>query len=1404
MPLSDEQKRQILIERGYDPARFMVEESPREIKPPSAEIIPTVTSSTPTLSAPQSAWEGFKSSLVPSAASLGTSAGVLRGLSTVAPHPLVKIPAAIGSGLFASWAASKLQEKTLQSSMSPEAYAARGLRQQAASEQHPIANVAGTIIPSFMAFGPYGLDKVASGLMKLPKQAVGAKALLEGEKTALAGAGLNTGLAGGSEAIREKISGEEIDPLKIATASIIGGVLQNQPWGVGRRMFPSLQPPTVTPIKPKVLPAEKPPVVVEEPLAKAFDPETLPPKEIITELQGKEVKPSLETVLKTGEPPNRPATEPDINPDPTEKFYQGDDINYSKAWLSPEAKIKNVKDHEPGAFEIAKLPQTTDVNINTHHLLNIGWTRVTRGRNVIHFEGNPNNAQMRELKNLAIEEGKMLIEDGGKVIFDPENNLNYQPESPQSKTSKPPLTPELYEASKPLAAKRAVELSRVPEIISKATDQPVRGEAIPDARKAIVTDIATTDTPAHEISHVLLEDMGKSKLQADRDFYNRGIKLAGSKENLVEASGLRYEEINNKPLRAWFEDLGSNIKRLTRVAESSKDYERILARKLRDDRPYSESLEYIKNTSTGESLSGKPVSTPPSKALYSEESGTGTKDESITKSDKGPGLINKAIHKLDPLVDKLSRTGPEGKKAADAASKTAKEVTRLEGEIRNALVGETNKLSRKEFDSIAAYIYKQRGYELPSDISIAEISPAAKEIIDNKVHPILRKIVDLQKALPYERRIKPDPKYRGPLMVDPKVIEQLNDLPEGSKIKTGLIDDFVNHQIKYNKDIKSNKDEAIKIFNDYIQGIGSTHGTTEFKALRKAEGYGLPFSWMDKDIGRLFRRYGDRVARDLAYFKNIESNPEVNYLFGHGVNKPVPKLLNEDLTTIKRLLQGDYTRKDAVSDTAESFTRALILGPVSGVRNIVSSMNKSLIYTPWKELPKIISSFGYLEKGLKDSLQMGVNRYNTLDLYTRNDEGISTMADNFRRIAQLIRTATGANFLEQISRAKTQAQGDLIARSVVGRYAKNGGIEEAKWLNKFKDEEMSLDKFKKGEVSEEDYKRIAANFVERVEGTYDMRGLPGGLLEPTSIFYYLGSLSKWSVETSNAIKKDVLTPMIKEGDWGPFLKYTLGSLTIAGPLISMINEAVSGGKKSQYPNTKELEEKGNWDDYAHKVSELGQLAGYLGFYGDLVKSGMDISKGMLPRTYGMPSVELGGDVITEIGLLTKAINEGHDPVKAGIDFISNFILDSFQATRVAHNTLIKDPEKIERANKFRDKRVYDRMDDKKIPLMTGAKPDRYTNEDINRFKETKSFKEAVEILQQEILPRIKDNPNRRDILEGMKRNSYQTMPSDPVERIKYYNYLVKTQGKEKADEIVKDKLLQDLINKGKSKMVPSY
>lgn len=650
------------------------------------------------------------------------------------------------------------------------------------------------------------------------------------------------------------------------------------------------------------------------------------------------------------------------------------------------------------------------------------------------------------------------------------------------------------------------------------------------------------------------------------------------------------------------------------------------------------------------------------------------------------------------------------------------------------------------------------------------------------------------------------------------------------------IDDFLNRsrtpQAKYKRnkwidhiveesDGKVSLEDATKYVDEFISAMGGSEDnylSTRFGALRKAAGYGLPIEIRETDAVRALEKYSRRASIDLAFWKHIESKPEIAAPMRlnnpeTGARYEVPEGMEDISTTpeIKNAMKwitGSY--KNRSNPTINSFVRMItngIVGTATGVRDLVSTGANSLPYiNSFSDAKAYISGMFKFRENSRKALETGAKQP-SIDKLMYNEilEAPDKWTAIFNKVATGLRKWQGREAIENISRDIVFSGGrELAKNNIIG--AKAGDKNSLEFLKKFgslvEDDVTKLE----GTKLESALDQIAKNFVDRNQGTYDARGLPIWTVDsPISPFV---ALQKWSVEKSNVIYQDVIKPALSGDNYTPLISYTLGSI-LTGAAIQELNKVLTGRKPQEADIKESLAFADKPQALVSELATLMQLGSFAGIVSDGIKLTNDlVLKGKTPRNIvSFPAATSLVDLQDRVADASQAIQQGENPWNTFKLLALDLMTHNVQAARIAGNyTFNKDD--VNRSDKFRDLRVFKELSGEPVAEIDST-ANRYLGQDSRKFKQTGDVKEAASmmpLLLEEFSQKYKDNPEKaQQFLKSLKANNFQVVPNPenmPIEFVSYYNFLVNTQGVDKARKRILEYFRQNEVNKVKASMVP--
>lgn len=510
--------------------------------------------------------------------------------------------------------------------------------------------------------------------------------------------------------------------------------------------------------------------------------------------------------------------------------------------------------------------------------------------------------------------------------------------------------------------------------------------------------------------------------------------------------------------------------------------------------------------------------------------------------------------------------------------------------------------------------------------------------------------------------------------------------------------------------------KASKDVEDYIKALGSHFEGQEskkFNALRKAEGYGLPLSWVDRSVVNSGLRYFARYAKDMAHFRTVESDDVARAIFDipdqYGSKENNATHL-EDGTPINDRTNSLPSNKEAAKAFESSLkyhsdlesqvfaaSRAVTagwLGPWSGVRDLTSSFIHNLAYVgPVDTTRALVDTLKDFRTYYNESFLQGVNR-SKISAIEFAAESTNEVADKINRFSDIVAQFQGRNRLEKITRGVQYGIGKNVAKYVLGR---GNAVESRNFLRVFgkniDNPEQYIGRF---DIPDDILNEIASQWVERNQGTYTAAGLPAGAVKGQ--FAGLLGLARWGIEKQNIMYKDVWLPLKLERNIMPLLRVTLGAF-LGGEVIRKLGEVINN-RLDYVPDWNELvsSEKTSINDIIANLATAANMSGYFGIASQMAFDAHRIISGRPAQGFvTLPAL----DYVRETALnhttdFINALHSGEKLDEAFLKFVDLMLNDSVQSMKIlSQNTY--GAEEQERKKDFRDLAIFRSME--------GARPD---------------------------------------------------------------------------------------------------
>lgn len=763
-----------------------------------------------------------------------------------------------------------------------------------------------------------------------------------------------------------------------------------------------------------------------------------------------------------------------------------------------------------------------------------------------------------------------------------------------------------------------------------------------------------------------------------------------------------------------------------------------------------------------------------------------------------------------------------GKYVSDKMVAASKWINQTEGKIGNRLIGllRDSKLDTDQLPVVTRYLYDldQTG-QRPN----IRLTPAQQTFVDNYLK-VIQEPKQLQKDLGLMVKTGGGFRVAGvkengyfPNMLDPEVAYNWIEKP-GSELSNRydkLYKDYLVGKGMTPADANSQLEQYKKALNNRVTT------DTEFGALNKAEGKGLPFELTDKNLARVFSRYGRRASRHLGYFKFFQDDPKMRKAFSLSdqfgnssdtLSEPDMMYIGsskEGQAALDSILGRDKETQNELLSAGNRLVGNTVMGVGTSLRNLISEPAFIAPYLKTTQLPVLLTALTQMKGNAKRAFENNAIRVSFSDFDAAGDfvSHPNPLINRILKMSSALRKYQGRDVSDTLEGLYAFTIGDIIGKQNIAS-AKNGDTTALKWLNKFGTNVDVPALIKSREVPQQAIDTIAKNFVDSVRGTYSAEGLPSWAIEGTVAPFT--QLSRFSIEKANQVWKDVMLP-IKGGDFRPILKLALGTL-VTGAAIEKLNELLTK-KRGPDATIKEVDTYGDKADVARKLIGLWQLGSAGGIVTDFLKLGSNIQQGKgtkytNPLSFPLYSF-MTDNLLHNMGDFVTAVNQGEDVIDSLGNLATSITTGLSQTYRYADARYIN-PDNAERKEKFRDVRVFNELVNKKVTPSSEELPRTISGQKLREFKRSQDLGESVKQLPSLIQDAIQNSNGDPEKLKAnliaIKQNNYQTMPNPetmPIAFMKYIEYLKRTQGDEEAQLRLLDYLKKNQIDRAKGSLVPS-
>ncbi len=814
-----------------------------------------------------------------------------------------------------------------------------------------------------------------------------------------------------------------------------------------------------------------------------------------------------------------------------------------------------------------------------------------------------------------------------------------------------------------------------------------------------------------------------------------------------------------------------------------------------------------------------------------QEAGDEVVGPEVTKEEAKPIERASMANPLTSVYDRVEqkfKDNPDSKvreiatKVTQQLKKFSGEKDYLEGQFGNKLIGATKDYSPTEIQRVYKHLYQR------DDTGFSSVALSEKEQqLAKNITEILRDPKTQQKALGL--MVKRGDQYRvAGMKKDGYMFNVLN--PEvayewANNFDSAKSREYDKLYLDHAKKKGIGPDEAKQLLSVYKAQMANRNvggdQTVDYGPIRKAEGIGLPFELAEQNFNAAASMYAKRAAKDLAFYKHLQSQPDIRHAlmlkdqFGkipEQTDMPeVPRIGTDEVVqdALKSVTGANKIENPRLMATARLVANG-VMGVGTAAKNVASLPVTAMPHMQLDQIPLMAKALLGHKESAGRAFESGAVKSNFGDfeqagLYEGNPDPYIRLVN---KASQFLRKYQGRDLSDKFEGEVLFSLGELMIPSTIEK-AKAGNKDSLRLLNRMSDlVEGGSDAILKGkELTTDDQQRMAKRFVDITRGTYGPEGLPQWAMEgPAAPF---AALSRFSIEKSNAVQKDVINPIVRDGNFAPLLKTALTALGV-GAGIEGLNELLNH-RKANEPTMKEVAEVGNADDVAAKAISLLQLASFGGVASDIAKAGLNAYQGKVKinNPISFPLQTFVTDTLYgNLSDAADAVSKGEDKFQVITKLIGDIASQSIQSLRYLKNNTIS-ADDMEEADKRRDLRTFEEMSGKgKTTPNASANP--YLGMDEKKFKKTTNLEEAQALLPdivKKYATQYHDDPvTLLEKLNGLKHGmNDQAMPNydkKPDEFVKYVEFLLKTQGKDKARQAVVDYKLHEAASQAKAKMIP--
>jgi len=580
---------------------------------------------------------------------------------------------------------------------------------------------------------------------------------------------------------------------------------------------------------------------------------------------------------------------------------------------------------------------------------------------------------------------------------------------------------------------------------------------------------------------------------------------------------------------------------------------------------------------------------------------------------------------------------------------------------------------------------------------------------------------------------------------------------------------------------------------------GMPDPSAHFAALRKAEGFKVPDELTARDFSGAFMNYLDKAGKDMAWFKNVESRPDImDILVGRDAPLAGHKLVKQAINDFMEPPREVGSIEKGMTIAGSAATSLIVNNPVTRSLDLLSTVPNSLSQVSVFRYPRVLSgllkTFGEAARAAKEN---GVIR--ARNTYADNLIGAG---NDVGKVARSLLHGYSKLTLSETMETTARKVAQALARPTVDIYvelANKGDRRAIEFLQKQGDDWQALARTDKGRGV------LASRLALEQQGHYTGQNLGVNTRQGGIAPFF--QMSKWAMEQQNNFKKHQLQPLLRNGDVVPLINYVLPRM-VGGYALKQIVLPELNGKKSLDADLDEIAAAPDKSRAAQalmmKLLGSGSAVGMFGFAGNLMEMAGSLATGSPAHMPENIPIKTATNVGRHLAAFKIALDNGvkfSDAFPKLIDNLATAHVGLYRVVKQKGQSLAGSEEAVNRDLR-RDYSVYKRLAGK--PIQSINLTPNYQTAGEKTFDDAPLDKNFGPILREA----VKNTEGRPERLRSLRTISTKgegpSVSKATRQDLKaYLDYIKQTQGKEDAVQLYQRLQKKAAENAAKRQLVPT-